>query len=345
VDSQKIKMRLAVCVEKVDVDLAVSTGRIEPAPETASQAPLDGGLLRVNGRNQTENRHVKIGSYHTLEVVPERSLRLTKPDWDALAVQLLRQAAASIGRAEVGALAIDPGTGTACVCLITPNGIKPIERVHVAVPKKRLGPTSQTEKVEQRFMAACLDAAVKGIRFDLLKAVVIGVTTNAQWRDTFCDQLVARLASPHTPDLSKNSKPSDFARKLVRATVTDGTPEALQAVLADTRVASILSDTKTARERKVLDEYHKTSNMDSSRVTFGPSQVHRAATEGAIRHLLLADSCLRSSDVSQRRFYASIVKETDENGGLVTIFGGGTVLAKDLEFLAGIAAILNWPVE
>ena len=43
VDSHKIKMVLAVKVEKVDADLKA-------------------GCLRVNGRNVKENKHVKVGN-------------------------------------------------------------------------------------------------------------------------------------------------------------------------------------------------------------------------------------------------------------------------------------------
>lgn len=335
-------MRLAVCVEKVDVDLAVSTGRTD-LPHS-SVAPIDGGFLRVNGKNQTENRHVKIGSYHTLEIIPERPLYLTKIHWDALAVQILRQAAGSIGRVEVGAIAMDPIKGVACVCLITPTGIdNPLSRINIPMPKKRIGSTSQTEKVDAKFLDACLDASLKYIRFDQLKAIVIGSSV-AQSRDLFCEKLLSRISSSSSVHI-KTQKTSDIARKFVRVTITDGTPAALQTVLSDSRVSSILSDTKVAREQAALDDYHKTCNMDQFRVTFGPRHVEAAASEGAVRHLLLTDACFRSSDVKERKFYSKIVCDTEENGGQVIIFSQDSKPSKDLAAISGIAAILNWPIK
>jgi protein pelota len=53
-------------VERITVRLAVVVTEVSFDPET--------GALRVSGSNTTENDHVRIGAYHTLEVGASRQL-------------------------------------------------------------------------------------------------------------------------------------------------------------------------------------------------------------------------------------------------------------------------------
>jgi len=65
------RMRLTLTVEVVDV---------EYDPE--------GGMMRVRGKNRTETPHVRLGSFHTLELELNRKFTLTKALWDEVDVQV-----------------------------------------------------------------------------------------------------------------------------------------------------------------------------------------------------------------------------------------------------------------
>lgn len=318
VDSSKVKMVLAVSVEKVDVDLASAS-------------------LRINGRNVRENQHVKLGSYHTLEIEPDRWLKITKTSWDALAVELLEQALRSVGRAEIGALVMGEG-GLAFVCSITPTGTKVLQRIEVAMPKKKLGPTTKAEKSLDKFLLQCLDGVMTHIRFDALKAIVLASTETS-----LREELYAKLLERAQHD--GNRSVLDNKAKFMRVGVAAAQPSALEALLKEPRIAAILANTKAAMEAKVLDAFYKMHNNEPERTTFGPKHVMVATEECAIKALLLSDSLFRSTNVQQRKLFAHLVGTVKENGGEVTIFSAGSAPEAELQKLTGIAAILNFPLD
>ena len=301
-------------VERVDVDLA---------------APC----LRINGRTVKENRHVRLGSYHTLDVEPDRWLKLTKAaPWDGLSVEVLAQAVASMGRTEIGAIVGDDSLGLAHICSVTPQGTRVLQRVEVAMPKRKLGPTSASEKAMERFLGQCVDAMLMHVRFDALKAIIVAGPTG--WRD----ELYKRLVETGKSEITGNKN------KFMRVAATGGQPAALTELLGEPRIATILADTKAAKEAKLLSDYYKMHGVDSSRTTFGPQHVQTAAEQGAVRSLLLSDRLFRSTDVQQRKLFATLIETVRENGGEVMIFSTGSVPEQDLEKLTGVAAILNFPI-
>ncbi|CAI6011675.1 unnamed protein product, partial [Closterium sp. NIES-65] len=72
-ESERIKLRLEVTVEEVDFDASAH-------------------VIRVRGKNITENEHVKLGSYHTLELDLQRAFTLTKDVRDSVAIDRLKEA-------------------------------------------------------------------------------------------------------------------------------------------------------------------------------------------------------------------------------------------------------------
>lgn len=302
-------------VERVDVDLAALS-------------------LRINGRTVKESRHVRLGSYHTLDVEPDRWLKLTKAaPWDSLSVEVLAQAVASVGRTEIGAIVGDDSLGLAHVCSVTPQGTRVLQRIEVAMPKRKFGPTSASEKAMERFIGQGVAAMLVHVRFDVLKAIIIAGP--AAWRD----EVYKRLLETGKAEITGNKS------KFMRVNATGGQPAALAGLLGEPRIAAILADTKAAKEAKLLNEYHKMHGVEASRTTFGPKQVQAAAEQGAVRSLLLSDRLFRSTDVQQRKFFGALIEMVRENGGDVMIFSTDSAPEQDLEKLTGVAAILNFPLS
>ena len=65
-----------------------------------------GASLRLRGRNLTETEHVKLGSYHTLELEPQRAFTLEKAAWDAIDVERIQQATDPAASADLAAVLI-----------------------------------------------------------------------------------------------------------------------------------------------------------------------------------------------------------------------------------------------
>ena len=84
------------------------TSSAEPHVKTEPHADVDttGASLRLRGRNLTETEHVKLGSYHTLELEPQRAFTLEKAVWDAIDVERIQQATDPAASADLAAVLI-----------------------------------------------------------------------------------------------------------------------------------------------------------------------------------------------------------------------------------------------
>lgn len=75
------------------------------------QSPLclSGQQIRLRGKNTTENEHVKLGAYHTLEIEQQRPFTLYKQAWDLLDLERIKQACDPAASADLAAVLITVG--------------------------------------------------------------------------------------------------------------------------------------------------------------------------------------------------------------------------------------------
>ena len=316
-DMAKIKMTLCLKVEKVDVDL-----------QSAS--------MRVNGRNTTESEWVKQGAYHTLDIAIDRPLKITKElGWDSVHRHILWQAGDPSNKNEIGAVLLDTD-GVALLGMVTKDdGMRITKRIEVKQPKKKIG--SQVGKAEERFFTE-IEGAMRGtFDFARLKAVIIA--SPGDLKDSFWKKMYDRAVQ------TEDRKLIDNKSKFLRFTIQAAEQRHLHALLEDPRISSILTNTKTAQEQRLLDQLHKHINDDNSKGIYGLKHVTKANEYGAIKHLLLADALFRSCKVEERRVYGKLVDDVKSNGGSIQIFTPATDTEDALNKLTGVAAILNFPVE
>lgn len=336
VDSHKIKLFLAIKSEKIDIDLQAS-------------------VIRVNGRNMTEGKHVKLGAYHTIDVEIGKSLKIFKSYWDSISIEYIEQAVNSLGKAEVGAILFQEGLGFTCL-LSLEYEIKILERIEVSLGKKKLGPTGQHERAIERFYEQLIESTRTKLDFERLRAIVIA--SFGQLKDDYYNRLMDWANKSGEASLSiKNQK-----QKIIRINLQGNpnqriSPALLNSVLKEPRIAQMLSDTKSLKERKLLDQFYKldseekidgeggNGNGNGKKTTFGPNHILEAANQGAIKNLLLADSLFKSCNLSERKMYANIVDTVKQNGGTINLFIRDSPVEIDLLKLSGIAAILNFPIE
>lgn len=67
---------------------------------------LSGQQIRLRGKNMTENEHVKLGAYHTLEIEQQRPFSLYKQAWDLLDLERIKQACDPAASADLAAVLI-----------------------------------------------------------------------------------------------------------------------------------------------------------------------------------------------------------------------------------------------
>lgn len=123
----------------------------------------------------------------------------------------------------------------------------------------------------------------------------------------------------------------------------------LSEVLQSPAVKTILSDTKYARETKLMDDFLEELRKETNKATYGPREVESAVDQGAVGRgggvLIVSNRLFRSQDVAERKRWVSLVDRVrDVEGGEVRILSSDHESGRRLDGLGGIAALLTFPI-
>jgi protein pelota len=83
---------------------------------------------------------------------------------------------------------------------------------------------------------------------------------------------------------------------------------------------------------------------DPDRAWYGYQSVVAANEQLAIDCLLVTDELFRNSNVQTRKRYVQLVESVRERGGQVYVFSSMHVSGQQLQQVAGVAAILRFPM-
>ncbi len=80
------------------------------AAAASNTAPEPTASLQVSGRVSSENKDVKKGSFHTLDLEANRDVRIIKQEWDSISLNRVEEACVEGRGAEVGAIVCGEGS-------------------------------------------------------------------------------------------------------------------------------------------------------------------------------------------------------------------------------------------
>ncbi|KAF8948641.1 hypothetical protein BGZ47_003575 [Haplosporangium gracile] len=315
VDSQRIRLTLSISVDNVDFDTQV-------------------GMLRISGRVIVENPHVKLGTFHTIDLEMNRSFTLIKPEWDVIALERVQEACDITKKADVAAVVCQEGLAN--VCLLTSSMTIIRQHIDCPVPRKRKGSVTNYEKGLKRFFEQIFQAILRHIDFDIVKCVILG--SPGFVREQLYEYIFAEAVRTDNKTIMQNRS------KFIVVHTSTGHKQALQEVMNDPAIKIKLADTKAAQEVQALDQFYEMMNMDPDRAFYGFKDVSKAAERGAIGTLLVTDELFRAADVIKRRQYIALVESARASGGKVFVFSSLHVSGENLNQLTGVAAILNFPL-
>ncbi|KAG8856817.1 Translation factor pelota [Tulasnella sp. 330] len=330
-DSQRVRIHLTLQVTNVHFSPSSSTASTAAGPSASDQH----AAIQVSGRVSQENQHVKMGAHHTLDLEPNRDIRIVKEDWDSISLGRVQEACVEGRGADVGAIVC--GEGNAAICLLSENMTVVRQRIEVPVPRKRMGSSTLHDKGVERFYAAVYAGLLRHIPFMEMRAVVLA--SPGFVKDTLYDYIFAEATR------TNNKALLGARQKFVRVHTSSSHVHSLVEVLKSPEVASQLKETKFAREGIMLDKFFKMLASDELRAWYGPDHVLLASERGAIGTLLITDELFRSNDVNQRKKYVALVEAVRQKGGEVVIFSSMHESGQQLNQLTGIAAILTFPLD
>ena len=113
-ESHRVRLNLTLEVSRVIWAPATSAGESAPsAGDTSSSnnAPTATAALQISGRVASENQHVKMGAFHTLDIEVNRDVRIEKEEggWDSVALGRVEESCVPGRGAEVAAVVCGEG--------------------------------------------------------------------------------------------------------------------------------------------------------------------------------------------------------------------------------------------
>nr|POE92369.1 protein dom34 [Quercus suber] len=318
-------------VDRVHTTLTIRVTKLDFDPQAAQ--------LHVSGRVAEENKYVKLGGFHTLDLELQRNFTLEKADgWDSVALDILKESVNQDAKAQLWAVVMQEGLAN--ICLITDHQTILRQRIEVSLPKKRAG-SSDHDKSLQRFYRTTFDSLLRQVG-DLADPKPLLLASPGFTAHSF--QLFIKTQASTGNKLLQN-----LAQKTTVAHSASGHLHSLAEVLASPAVTAKLSDTKFARETLLMDRFFELVRKDDPKAWYGPKECMLAVSKGAVGKgggvLLVSNALFRSQEIAVRKKWVGVVDEVKASGGEVRVLSSMHESGKRLEGLGGVAVILTWPIE
>ncbi|KAF4630483.1 hypothetical protein G7Y89_g7656 [Cudoniella acicularis] len=297
------------------------------------------GQLHVSGRVAEENKWVKSGSYHTLDLELQRNFTLEKAEgWDSVALDVVREAVKQDKEGTVPAVVMQEGLAN--ICLITEHQTVLKQRVEAGIPRKRSGRSTEHDKGLTKFFQLTLETLLRHV--DITQPRPLLLASPGFTAAGFQKYIIEEATRTSNKAILGNK--SNF----VVVHSSSGHLHSLNEILKSAPVLSKLKDTKYAKETRYMDDFMTMLRKDDGRAWYGPSEVEKAVEKGAVGGggvLLINNSLFRSQEIGTRKRWVALVDKVRESGGEVKILSSDHESGKRLEGLSGIAAILTFPLE
>ena len=298
------------------------------------------GQLHVSGQVTEENKWVKIGAHHTLDLELHRNFTLEKSEgWDSVSLEVVKEAIQQDREGTVPAVVMQEGMAN--ICLITEHQTILKQRVETSVPKKRAGKAGDHDKGLSKFYQTTLETLLRHVDISEPRPLLLASSgfTAAGFQKHIIDW------ATRTANKKVLANKSNFL--VVHS--SSGHVHSLNEVLKSPEVLAKLKDTKYAKETRVMDDFMTLLRKDDGRAWYGPGEVEKAVEKGAVGPgggvLLINNSLFRSQEIGTRKRWVTLVDKVRDSGGEARILSSDHESGKRLESLGGIAAILTFPLE
>ncbi len=298
------------------------------------------GQLHVSGQVAEENKWVKVGAFHTLDLELLRNFTLEKSEgWDSVALDVVREAVKQDKEGTVPAVVMQEGMAN--ICLITEHQTILKQRVETGIPRKRAGRSVDHDKGLSRFYEVTLETLRRHVDITQPRPLLLASPgfTAAGFQKHILDEA------------TRKGEKAILANKnnFVVIHSSSGHLHSLNEVLKSPEVLAKLKDTKYAKETRFMDEFMTLLRKDDGRAWYGSSEVEKAVEKGAVGRgggvLLISNALFRSQVIGTRKRWVALVDKVKEEGGEARVLSSDHESGKRLKGLGGIAAILTFPLE
>ena len=290
------------------------------------------GIIRYKGKNVSENEHIAIGQYQSIEIGRGSTFTIFKKSWDEISIDKLRESCDVSAVSDLAAIVMEEGI--AHIFLISSHITTLKAKIELSIPKKRKG-ASQHDKSLLNFFQKILDSILKNINFDIVKCII--VASPGFTKDQFGNFLADSTSNnKHYETILKNMS------KFIYVHSSSGYKQALQEVLAKPEILSQIKNTKAADDINVMEKFNEILYKDMDRIVFGIKAVEKANEKEAIETLIVSDDYLRKIAPSKRKELTNILNKIKSYGGDVVKMSSMHYTGEKINSFGGIVAILRY---
>jgi len=295
---------------KKPVFLKISVEKIEFHPYS--------NTLRVSGKTTEAPEDVGIGSYHTFNVEISTILTIEKESWPKYQLDKLNESFETI---------IPP----IIICVFDR------EEAYFALSKKYgyeilTKISGDVEKKDERVKA-------KGSFYQEIIKLLSEYSVRYKVRNLI-------LASPAfwKEDLMKLVKDTTLKQKIVLATCSSVSDNAINEVLKRPEVENVLRQDRIAKEVNLVEDLMKEISVDGLCV-YGKKETENAVNLGAVKSILITDTYIKESrEKGTFKSIETLLKTVESLNGSVHIISTEHESGKRLHSLGGIAATLRYRI-
>ncbi|MCK4739984.1 MAG: mRNA surveillance protein pelota [Candidatus Thorarchaeota archaeon] len=272
------------------------------------------------------NDLVNIGSHHTINVEPGRTLTILKEHWPGYLLTRLKQAEKTQGTPVCLIVTIEDGMAE--LFLAADFGLSKGVRVRTTISRKR-GDQKSHDKTMKEFFSSVTLAVQSQIEQNDIGLIVIAGPGFVK------DHFKKHLISAGVKDLP--SVAAESANSI-------GIPGAKE-ILFRGIIGKAIKGLKLEAETQLIEKLIEHLAKDNGLAAYGDDEVKKAVQFGAVETLLITDKKLREGTNEQRRKMDRLIRDVEKIRAEFHIVSTDHPAGNQLQNLSGIAAILRFKMK
>ncbi|TBU08945.1 PelA-like RNA-binding protein [Hamiltosporidium tvaerminnensis] len=293
-NTERIYIKLEIVIESITVD-------------------LEANVIFFKGKTLTEHEHIKMGSFHTIEITLNDKLWLTKKEWNLLSLKILRDAETEYTEIFV-VLLFDK---ECFVYSITQNYVKNILKQEIK-NKNYKNIITFLEKANLKIIKSIIIASTSEERNIFLK----NISSNKNIKENLEKFCSVKLDS----DYSKMS-----GNKII------------EKMMGDAVVLKKLHNVQFLKDLKEMEVFLTLFNTSSEYIAVGISDVQEGIEYGAVKSLLLTSEVFKSFDIEERKKIEKLILDVKAQNANLFVIPIRHFYGEKLAEMGGVAAILKFP--
>jgi protein pelota len=272
--------------------------------------------LRVSGKTTEPKEDIPKDSYHTIAAEPGDKLTIIKQKWHKYELDRINQATKEQLKALIGVFDRE----TCLLARLKSRGYEIITELKGKVKKKGYDSNVSTNFYKE-IISAISDYDQRH------KPDKIILASPAFWKEELMNEL------------ENSPKFDSLKQKIVKATCSSVSENAIDEVLKRPEMASALENAIAAKEMKLVDEI-MTEIAKDGKIAYGIKETKTAVESGATERLIITDALIYKNPGNER-----LMKTTEDHGGKVFIINSENAAGQKLDSLGGIVAMLRFKLS